>query len=184
VEEREIIYFLLKYGKSRLHLAEEGGAEISVNEFIIREIKNENLEFENLIYKRVFQDIMKMLENGIEPDEKNFVFHEDPEIQALAVDVFTQRYEISKIWKKKDTYIMLPGDNLGVEVPKALLAYKSGIVTRALNANQQLINKASAENDEVNITALLKKNMTLKKFEMLLLKELGERVINPRQQKV
>ncbi len=162
VEEREIIYFLLKYGKSKLYLVEEAGAEISVAEFIIREIKNENLEFENLVYKRVFLDI----------------------IQNLAVDIFTQQYEISKIWQKKDTHITLPGDNLGIEVPKALLAYKSGIVTRALNENQLLINKASTESDEEIITGLLKKNMSLKKIEMLILKELGERVINPRQQKV
>ncbi len=184
VEEREIIYFLLKYGTFNLHLQEEGGAEISVAEFIIREIQNENLEFENLVYKKIFQEILSMLENGREISEKHFIFHEDAGIQSLAVDVFTQRYEISQIWRKKDTAVILPGDDLGTEVPKSLLAYKNAIVTRALHANQLLLNEANGKGDSLVITELQKKNMSLKTLEMAILKALGERVINPKHQKV
>jgi len=44
VEEREIIYFLLKFGNQVLHLSSEENSEISVAHYIIREIQNDELE--------------------------------------------------------------------------------------------------------------------------------------------
>jgi hypothetical protein len=119
----------------------------------------------------------------LKPEEKYFVYHEDPEIQRLSVDVFTFRYEISKLWKRKDTHIEKPGDNLGVEVPKSLLAYKCSIVTKAFQEVQKQIEKSESEKDDNKITELLKKSMSLKKIEMEIMKALGERVVNPKLQK-
>jgi len=44
VEEREIIYFLLKFGNLKLHVSGEEQTEISVAQYIIREIQNDELE--------------------------------------------------------------------------------------------------------------------------------------------
>ncbi len=41
VEEREIIYFLLKFGNNKLHMSSEEHFEISVAHYIIREIQND-----------------------------------------------------------------------------------------------------------------------------------------------
>lgn len=175
-EEREIIYFLLKFGNEKLRISEEN-QELSVAEFIIREIQNDNLEFENLVYKKVFEDTLALIENGLTLEEKNFIYHDDKKIQDLAVDIYSSRYELSKVWKRKETYIELPGENLGMEVPKALLAYKNRIITKAIKDILDKIAIAANSDDFENVSALQKQQINLKEIQKQIAKRLGERTI-------
>lgn len=175
-EEREIIYFLLKFGNDTLKAPDEKD-EITVAGFIIREIQNDNLEFENLVYKKVFEDTLTLIDKGMDLEEKYFIYHEDKKIQDLAVDIYSSRYELSKVWKRKDTYIELPGENLGMEVPKALLAYKNRIITKAIKDAQEKITTAGKESDFDKISELQKQHMNLKEVQKLISKKLGERTI-------
>ncbi|MCJ7716412.1 MAG: hypothetical protein MUO54_07825, partial [Anaerolineales bacterium] len=65
--------------------------------------------------------------------ERHFVYHDHAGVRELAVDIFTSRYELSKVWKRKEAYVELPGENLGFEVPKTLLSYKMMVVEKALS---------------------------------------------------
>ena len=133
VEEREIIYFLLKFANLKLHISGEENAEISVAQYIIREIQNDELEFTNLVYKQIFEDVKDLIERGEEVAERYFVYHDHAGVRELAVDIFTSRYELSKVWKRKEAYVELPGENLGFEVPKSLLSYKMMVIEKALS---------------------------------------------------
>ena len=133
VEEREIIYFLLKFGNQRLFISGEEQADISVAQYIIREIQNDELEFTNLVYKQIFEDVKDLIERGEELTERYFVYHDHEGVRDLAVDIFTSRYELSKVWKRKEAYVELPGENLGFEVPKSLLSYKMMVIEKALS---------------------------------------------------
>ena len=175
-EEREIIYFLLKFGNEKLRIPEEN-QELYVAEFIIREIQNDNLEFENLVYKKVFEDTLDLIEKGLSMEEKYFIYHGDKKIQELAVDIYSSRYELSKVWRRKETYVELPGENLGMEVPKALLAYKNRIITKAIKDTLGKITAAVAENNHEQISGLQKQHMNLKEIQKLISKKLGERTI-------
>jgi DNA primase len=132
VEEREIIYFLLKFGNQVLHLSSEDNTQISVAQYIIREIQNDELEFTNLVYKQIFEDVKDIIERGEEVTERYFIYHDHSGVRELAVDIFTSRYELSKVWKRKEAYVEMPGENLGFEVPKSLLSYKMMVVEKAL----------------------------------------------------
>ncbi len=177
-EEREIIYFLLRFGNKVLRLKEEEHSEISVAEYIIREIQNENLEFKNLVYRKIFEIVRSLIDKGEEVQDKYFVFHEDPKIQNLSVEIYTSRYELSKVWYRKEKAIELPGDNLGQEVPKSLLAYKHRIILNAANENKKQMTEAQSRQELEKITELQIQSMNLKKIEVLLSHELG-RVVNP-----
>ncbi len=176
-EERDIIYFLLKFANEKLRLPAEDNAEISVAEYIIREIKNDNLEFKNLIYKKVFEEISRKIENGVKVEEKAFTYSEDKKISELAVEIFTSRYEISKVWKRKDTYIELPGENLGTEVPKTVLAYKNKIIMIALSELYSRIKNTNSEMEPEKITDIQKQVMNLNDIKRIISKDLGERTI-------
>ena len=151
VEEREIIYFLLKFGNQLLHISGEEHTEISVAHYIIREIQNDELEFTNLIYKQIFEDVKDLIEHGDEVAERYFVYHDQAGVRELAVDIFTSRYELSKVWKRKEAYVELPGENLGFEVPKSLLSYKMMVIEKALN---QLRKDLGANEKKQDIEAL------------------------------
>ena len=176
-EEREIIYFLLKFGKKILRLKEEDHSEISVAEYIIREIQDENLEFKNLIYRKIFEMVSNLIESGQELEEKYFVYNEDPKIHEFAVDIYTSRYELSKVWFRKEKAIEMPGDNLGQEVPKSLLAYKNRIIHNAGAEIMKLLKEAQERNDVERIRELMTMRKNLKMIEMKISHELG-RVVN------
>jgi DNA primase len=176
-EEREIIYFLLKFGNVILSLHSEENTEITVAEYIIREIQNDNLEFKNLIYKKIFEDVRNLIEKGESVAEKYFIYSEDERIRELAVDIYTSRYELSKVWKRKDTFIEEPGENLGTEVPKSVLAYKNKIVIIALNELYKKIDAAGKVSDQQLIAELQKQVMNLNNIKKTISKALGERTI-------
>ena len=85
IEEREIIYFLLKFGNHTLHLSSEDNTEISVARYIIREIQNDELEFTNLVYQQIFVDVKDLIERGEQVAERYFIYHEHPGVRELAV---------------------------------------------------------------------------------------------------
>jgi DNA primase len=177
VEEREIIYFLLKFGNQLLHLSGEDEKEISVARYIIREIQNDDLEFNNLIYKRVFQDVKDLIERDEAISERIFVYHDEPGVRDLAVDIFTSRYELSRVWKRKESYVELPGENLGLEVPKSLLSYKMKVVEQALGGLREALKSVEKQADLGELNRLLTRIQSLEKVKLALSGGLGGRTI-------
>ncbi len=176
-EEHDIIYFLLKFGNDILRLPSEENNEISVAHYITREIKNDNLEFKNLVYKKIFEYVDHLIERGESLSERYFIYHEDNRIRELSVDIYTSRYELSKVWRRKDTYIGLPGENLGTEVPKSILAYKNRIIFNALNELYKKIDNASKKGDIQKVAHLQKQVIDLNNVRKTISGALGERTI-------
>jgi DNA primase len=177
VEEREIIYFLLKFGNRFLHLSSEEDQKISVAHYVIREIQNDELEFTNLIYKQVFEDVKAILERNEPLTERYFVYHENPGVRELAVEIYTSRYELSKVWKRKESYVELPGENLGMEVPKSLLSYKMTVVEKALSELRKDLGLAEKKDELESLKELLTRIQSLEQVKIALSNGLGGRAI-------
>ncbi len=177
VEEREIIYFLLKFGNQHLHLSSEENVEISVAQYIIREIQNDDLEFTNLIYKQIFEDVKEIIERGDPITERHFIYHDHPGVRELAVDIYTSRYELSKVWKRKEAYVELPGENLGFEVPKSLLSYKMMVVEKALTGLRSELETTEKNHDMEGLQELLMRLRSLEQVKRELSVGLGGRTI-------
>ena len=177
IEEREIIYFLLKFGNQALKLSGEKNTDISVSQYIIREIQNDELEFTNLIYKRVFEDVLAIIESGKNISERAFTFHDDKEVQDLAVDIVTSKYELSKVWKRKESYIELPGENLGVEVPKTLLLYKLRVIDMALDDIRKQISESEQQGESEKVMEHMARLRDLETVKNELSNVIGERII-------
>ncbi|MEX0982297.1 MAG: DNA primase [Bacteroidales bacterium] len=177
IEEREIIYFLLKFGNRPLKISSDKNLDITVSQYIIREIQNDELQFTNLVYKAVFEDVMAIIESDRKISERVFTFHDNKEIQDLAVDIVTSKYELSKVWKRKESYIELPGENLGVEVPKALLLYKLKVVDMALDDIRKQISEAEQAGDGDKVMELMAHLRDLEGAKNEISTVIGERII-------
>jgi len=177
VEEREIIYFLLKFGNQVLHLSSEENSEISVAHYIIREIQNDELEFTNLVYKQIFEDVKDLIEKGEQVLERFFVYHDHQGVRELAVDIFTSRYELSKVWKRKEAYVELPGENLGFEIPKSLLSYKMMVIEKALGQLRKDLEGAEKTSDLETLNNLIIRIQSLEQVKRELSVGLGGRTI-------
>ena len=177
VEEREIIYFLLKCGNMKLHIRGEENTEISVARYITREIQNDELEFTNLIYKQIFEGVEELIEHGGEVAERNFIYHDNAGVRDLAVDIFTSRYELSKVWKRKEAYVEMPGENLGFEVPKSLLSYKMMVVEKALSQLRKELEESEKKQDIDTLNQVIVRIQSLEKVRRELSIGLGGRTI-------
>jgi DNA primase len=123
-QERELIYLLLKHGNQSCF-------GVRVSAYIINEIAGEDLSFQNLEYQQIFEEYRKLLEASETVDIRHFINHPDQKTCALAIDLLSEKYTLSKIWKQPDTP-EIEEDRLRVEVPKAINVYKSKIVTQAI----------------------------------------------------
>lgn len=177
IEEREIIYFLLKFGSQKLHLSSEEHSEIGVAQYIIREIQNDELEFTNLVYKQIFEDVKGLIDRGDEVAERHFIYHDHAGVRELAVDIFTSRYELSKVWKRKEAYVELPGENLGFEVPKTLLSYKMMVIEKALSQLRKELEESEKKNDLETLNQVIVRIQSLEMVKRELSIGLGGRTI-------
>ncbi|MGC9471580.1 MAG: DNA primase [Bacteroidales bacterium] len=144
-QEKEIIRLLLHYGDRELFPLDELAPEseyISVAEYIIQEIKNDELEFKNLVYRKIFEDYQRLLSRGEEPDHRYFINHEDPDVRELVADLLSNPYVLSKVHSRKGVHVKTEDLILKKSVPETLIAYKTKILKMAAQEKLSEIGKA------------------------------------------
>ena len=150
-QEREIIAFLLNSGEQVLfhHKTDdfkEQEITITVAQYIIDEILNDELEFQNLVYKKIFDEFGKLITENKTTDNRHFINHQDTQISQLAVDILSSRYKLSRIWGDQNEE-----DFLQRAVPKAIQVYKSKILKTAIKRlMDDLANLKSEQKDDIN----------------------------------
>jgi len=150
-QEREIIAFLLNSGDQVLYHHktddfEEQEITITVAQYIIDEILNDELEFQNLVYKKIFDEYGKLIAENKTTDNRHFINHQDSQISQLAVDILSSRYKLSKIWGDQNEE-----DFLQRAIPKAIQVYKSKILKTAIKRlMDDLSHLKSDQKDDIN----------------------------------
>ncbi|WP_320051654.1 DNA primase [uncultured Acetobacteroides sp.] len=159
-QEKEIIYFLLRHANVKLfRFTDDSGEELemSVGQYIISEIANDELEFLNLEYRQIFDDFAVLIANGEEPKITHFIHHENLKISELVINLQSDEYVLSNIWKKfgqsEDNLV----EFLSAAVPKAVTNYKAKVIALAIkNMMEELKNITEEDFEEMTmrITAL------------------------------
>lgn len=174
--EKEILYYLLKFGNYPIHLEEEfayGATQIeeqNVAQYILSQLQNDDLELQNLIYKEIFDEYYTLKEHEQERILRYFVNHPKPEVAKFVANLIAQPYMLTI---QQFSKTLIPERNvLGCYVPKAILIYKAKITTQAaMNLTEQL-GKAQKENDTQAQAELIEQLNTLMQVRNLFSKEL------------
>lgn len=174
--EKEILYYLLKFGNYPIHLEEEfayGATQIeeqNVAQYILSQLQNDDLELQNLIYKEIFNEYYTLKEHEQERILRYFVNHPKPEVAKFVANLIAQPYMLTI---QQFSKTLIPERNvLGCYVPKAILIYKAKITTQAaMNLTEQL-GKAQKENDTQAQAELIEQLNTLMQVRNLFSKEL------------
>ena len=173
--EKELIYYLLKFGQHTLFTRTDevhGAFRITVAQYITAELRNDELEFQNLIYKNIFdeysrisQDLPSALpENGsIDLEhQKYFINHPDIAVAEVALELLDDRHSIT-IKHYRDS--LEPEElQLAHVVPKSVLVYKSKITGQAYNAICANLEQAQAAQDQEQIATLIEQIRILLKI--------------------
>ncbi len=148
-QEKEIIRLLLHYAPNELYSINDDKYNepriITVAEYIINEILNDELEFKNLIYKQIFEEYLSAINKGEMPKKKQFIYHENPEINTLTADLLSSSYTLSKIFKKGGAFIETEDMILKKVVPETIIAYKRKILEMAQKEISEKIKEAQSE---------------------------------------
>jgi len=180
-QEKEIVYFLLRHGNIEFWKpdpSEENPqiSSVSIGQYIINEIQNDDLEFKNLVYQKIFNEYRSQLEINSEIDNRFFVNHPDSQISQVAVDFLSSPYKLSKIWEKHQSFVEEDESFLHHAVPKAIIVYKSKIMQLAIKKLHDELRKLDSKSQVEEINDLLRRIKTLTDLQNTLSKDL-ERIV-------
>ena len=91
---RNILQLLLRYGDQIIK-----SEDISVGDYIIRELVGDNITFENQLLQQIFEEYQS--------GERDFLSHPNPEIQTIASQLLTDPYPLSRFFEYEDVTVEL-----------------------------------------------------------------------------
>ena len=178
LQEKLLVRFLLQYGNERLYEIQDehaGNEYISVAEYVVNEILNDELEFKNLLYRQVFEEVNNLIQKGEVIEIKYFVHHEDHRISQLAVDLLSSPYSLSKVHSRKGAMVEAEDMLLKKNVPKALIEYKRKILEVAQREKEEQIREVQqVNNDDLEaVNPLMQQYITITSLINTISKERG-----------
>jgi DNA primase len=163
-QEMEIIRLLLLYGQTLIpikkHPGDEEKVKVSVADYVVHDITQDEMSFENEIYKYIFNEFIEGVENDDIPNGIKFLSHQNHEISSLAVNLLFTPYELSQNWLKNNIMIETEETRLQMHMVLSLLAFKARKLDKMMTGIRKKLADASSPEEE---GALMKTYQELKK---------------------
>ncbi len=166
-QEKEIIRLMLMYGDQELYSEKKDKYSepqiITVAQYVIKEILNDELEFKNLIYKKIFEEYLEFINKRTHPEKTYFIYHSDENVSKLSADLLSPTYEISDFFKKRSGVRVETEDmKLKLLVPEAIIAYKRKILEKAQSDKVTELKQAQEKGlSEEEMNNLLKEHQAI-----------------------
>lgn len=171
--EKELLYYLIKFGEKPLFSkVGEDGFIITVSQFILSELQNDDLELQNLIYKSIFDEYYLLRDkNDEESLQKHFLNHVNPEILSIITDLLHSEHNLTvKQYKSSLT----PEENmLSIVVPRSILVYKAKITTTAMQSMNIKLEEAQNRGESEKVEEILHQIQILNNIRNSFSKELN-----------
>ena len=130
--EKTLVRYMIRYGFHDLfsEINEETGETETwkVIPYILTDLQNDEIEFQHPLYKKVIAEINHIFDQEGEHLTRYFLAHPDEEISRLAVDLVSEKYQLSKIHTKFQT-IESEEEKLADLIPRALFELKDAITS-------------------------------------------------------
>ena len=173
--EREILGFILEEGCTNLDFDRDSkyyieGDAINVAEFIDGIFADDEAEFVNLPYKKVYDEYFRMYDDGLtqEQIQTRLLNSMDDTVAEVAKDLLIEKHQITV--KNYEDSLTSVTTRLVQFVPRSLLVYQSRKVELILKG---LMDELAAETDETRQVELLTKISDFNKARTRLNNELG-----------
>ena len=150
--EKEILYYLIKFGEHTIHFeehmivgSEQPAQKITVSEYISAELENDELEFQNGLYKKVYDLYFKYRESERDNDKivKMFANGPDEPVTQAVLDLIYQEYTVNV---KEFQKTLIPEENMiSKYVPKIILVYKAKVAEYTYNLVMAQLGQAQRE---------------------------------------
>lgn len=201
-KELDILYFAVRHGDEFLY--DEVSPETNeliyrwhVGEYIVSQILGDNIQFKDPINLSMLNELATHVHEPTFKPSTYLISHPDSQISCLAVELMTDKYQLSKIFTREEVSVVPLDDNqkaiakakrdkkredehrrwLLEWVPRVIYEYKNSIVLELIKLAMVKLKQASDVGDMVTIEASLKDIEKLNTLKASFAKELGERVL-------
>ncbi len=175
-----LLQVIVRYGEHIIYQFEDGRT-LSVGEYIINELRADNMEFDNPLHKQIIDEFSNNYSDEFIA-ATFYQYHPDPAINQFAAEMIADKYQLSRIYNKQTVSENVvqeverdEREDLPDVVQRLLLELKYTIVTERLDALHTLLEKAS-DDWQMQLT-LLEQKQLLEQIRAQLCKALGNRVI-------
>lgn len=179
--ESEIIRLLVSFGDQTIQLelpSEEKKKEyedISAAVYIVDNIKNDSILFENKTYQKVFDFYARKLDNEELPTHQEFINNSEQDISKLAIDIFSVRHDLSPGWAANKINTTTEEMQLSLAVIRVLYAFQLSKLTALIFKNQDQL---KIEKDSDKQMELLQEQVNLQQIKLQLAAKLGRIILN------
>jgi DNA primase len=135
IQEDHLMRVLLLHGNKQISIKEDDGEEEwigTVSDYIITDLQNEQIKFENELYNEMVEEYDKVKEEGGVPDENYFINHQRPAFSRVAIDLVSTRHQLSENWQKIKIFVKTEDDQLSMLTVAAVLTLKSRMIGKQL----------------------------------------------------
>jgi DNA primase len=166
-QEAEIIRLLLVHGSRNIvfsTLGEDGKLvphEISVARYLIFDIFNDEIFFDNPVYTKIFNEYRELLEREEQAGQEYFLNHPDPDISNTAIHFILGKDELSPNWEKNNIEVKTETTRLEMISKKHLLTFK---VKKLDKRRLEIARKMRASSDAGEVIALQREYHELDKI--------------------
>jgi DNA primase len=167
IQERESLRMLINYGEELIDGLE--GDEQHLASYFMSEA--EDISFQTPVYSKIMELFKSNLLAGTIIGTKHLIGHEDEMIKAAAVDLSTDKYEISEHWSGRfQINVSHESDTIKKSTYTNILRLKFRIIQKMIDDNMNQL-KSSESEEEIN--NFLNIQGDLKSMEMAIAKVLG-----------
>lgn len=157
-------------------LVDEAIEQIRLESGDIADKQRKEAEAQTRIAREMEEELQTFETNFL---ERNFTTHPDSSISMLAVDLVSEKYQLSKVHTKFQK-VELEADRLWELIPRAIYELKNAILEQSIKQIQEQIKEASRNKDEQRIIELIEQNVELNRVRTALAKQIGDRIVSPR----
>ncbi len=162
--ERAIVRSLLEFG------LKEWESGTTVAEYILNNITEDEL-IDNSKLMEVIQTYKAWYDAGIEPTEKNFLYHENQQMSALVLSIMEFPYEVSPGWKEHyEMPVPTRDDTYKEEVFSTVNYLKLRKIKRLISINQKDLEQPHSAEEQLS---LLQTHKYLKGLEVEMTRQMG-----------
>lgn len=186
VPERELTYYLVKFGEYPLYFEEnmyygsEPGAEITVSQYIRGALADDELVMVNDLYRSIYERYFPFAaalpsEETYEQRQERIIRYlttgEDPAVNQAVFDLILEEHPLTV--KSYEESIPPEAQALARVVPKSVLLYKLRITEQQCNATAKEITQAQRSGETETLRTLVRKLQLLNTIKNRLSKELN-----------
>ena len=179
--EKSLIKMIIRYGEKGMCYVENEEQEqvpYKVIEFIAASLKEDDLQFHSPLHRKILNEAVAHEKDAQFTSERFFLTHPDPEINKLAADMVSERYQLSK-YHSKSQKIISDEERLYELIPRLLIDFKLSIVEEEMKHTLLALAQPEIAGNPEKAKEIMERYKTLHQTQMLMARNAGDRIVNP-----